>query len=56
MEAKDAARAGQRWARSWDVRITRVVTEWLLPGLECPCCGEVTFAALSPGLHAGSVS
>jgi transposase len=51
-----AAPAGRRWAQSWDVRITRVVTEWLLPGLECPCCGEVTFAAPPPGLHAGSVS
>jgi hypothetical protein len=48
--------AGQRWAQSWDVRVARVVTEWLLPGLECPCCGEVTFAAPPPGLHAGSVS
>jgi transposase len=51
-----AGPAGQRWAQSWDVRITRMVTEWLLPGLSCPCCGEVTFAAPPPGLHAGSVS
>jgi transposase len=51
-----AAPAGRRWAQSWDVRIACVVTEWLLPGLECPCCGEVTFAAPPPGLHAGSVS
>jgi transposase len=51
-----AAPAGRRWAQSWDVRIARVATEWLLPGLECPCCGEVTFAAPPPGLHAGSVS
>jgi transposase len=51
-----AAPAGARWAQSWDVRISRVVTEWLLPGLACPCCGEVTFAAPPPGLHAGSVS
>ena len=51
-----AAPAGRRWAQSWDVRIARVVTEWLLPGLECPCCGGVTFAAPPPGLHAGSVS
>ena len=50
------ALAGHRWAQSWDVRMSRVVTEWLLPGLECPCCGEVTFAAPPPGLHAGSVS
>ena len=33
-----------------------MVTDWLLPGLSCPCCGEVTFAAPPPGLHAGSVS
>jgi transposase len=32
------------------------VTEWLLPGRACPCCGQVTFAAPPPGLHAGSVS
>jgi hypothetical protein len=30
-----AAPAGQRWAQSWDVHVTRTVTEWLLPGLEC---------------------
>jgi hypothetical protein len=41
--------AGQRWAQCWDVRISRVVTEWGLPGLMCPCCGEVTFAAPPPG-------
>ena len=34
----------------------RKVTEWLLPGLECPCCGTVTFAEPPPGAHAGSVS
>jgi transposase len=31
------------------------VTEWLLPGLACPCCGAVTFAD-PPGAHAGAVS
>ncbi|HEY2268503.1 MAG TPA: transposase [Streptosporangiaceae bacterium] len=51
-----AAPAGRRRAQSRDVRIARVVTGWLLPGLECPCCGEVTFAAPPPGLHAGPVS
>jgi transposase len=51
-----AAPAGRRWAQCWDVRISRIVTEWLLPGLMCPCCGEVTFAEPPPGLHAGSVS
>ncbi len=32
------------------------MTERALPGLECPCCGTVTFAAPPPGAHAGSVS
>ncbi|MGH3283536.1 MAG: IS66 family transposase [Streptosporangiaceae bacterium] len=36
--------------------ISRLVTEWALPGLSCPCCGEVTFAEPPPGLHAGSVA
>jgi hypothetical protein len=45
-----------RWAQSVDVQILRKVTEFLLPGLACPCCGAVTFAGPPPGLHAGSVS
>jgi transposase len=45
-----------RWAQVMDVRILRMVTEFLLPGLVCPCCGEVTFASAPPGLHAGAVS
>ena len=32
------------------------MTEWALPGLECPCCGTVTFADPPPDAHAGSVS
>ena len=32
------------------------MTEWALPGLVCPCCGTITFAAPPPGVHAGSVS
>jgi hypothetical protein len=32
------------------------VTEWLLPGMLCACCGTVTFADPPPGLHAGAVS
>ena len=51
-----AAAAGSRWAQVMDVEVIRKVTEWLLPGLECPCCGTVTFAAPPPGAHAGSVS
>jgi hypothetical protein len=39
-----------------DVEIARKVTEWTLPGLACPCCGTVTFAAPPSGAHAGSVS
>jgi transposase len=38
------------------VEIARKVTEWLLPGLCCPCCGTVTFAEPPPGLRAGAVS
>ena len=33
-----------RWAQVIDAEIIRKVTEWLLPGLLCPCCGTVTFA------------
>ena len=45
-----------RWAQVIDVQILRKVTEYLLPGLACPCCGTVTFAEPPPGLHAGAVS
>jgi transposase len=51
-----AAAAGSRWAQVIDVEVIRKVTEWALPGLECPCCGTVTFAEPPPGAHAGSVS
>jgi transposase len=45
-----------RWAQVIDVEVVRRVTEWLLPGLSCPCCGTVTFAGPPPGAHAGTVS
>ena len=48
--------AEPRWAQVIDVEIIRKVTEWLLPGLACPCCGTVTFAEPPPGAHAGAVS
>ena len=51
-----AAAAGSRWAQVIDVEVIRKVTEWLLPGRECPCCGTVTFAEPPPGAHAGTVS
>ena len=51
-----AEAAAPRWAQVIDVEIARKVTEWLLPGLACPCCGTVTFAEPPPGLHAGAVS
>ena len=51
-----AAGAGSRWAQVIDVQVIRKVTEWLLPGLSCPCCGTVTFAAPPSGAHAGAVS
>jgi hypothetical protein len=53
----DGAEAAEpRWAQVIDAEIARKVTEWLLPGLCCPCCGTVTFAEPPPGLHAGAVS
>jgi len=55
--ALDAARtAGSSWAQVWDVTISRLVTEWLLPARRCPCCGQVTVAAAPAGAHPGSVS
>jgi transposase len=45
-----------RWAQVIDVEVVRRVTEWMLPGLSCPCCGTVTFAGPPPGAHAGTVS
>ena len=52
-----AAPAGEpRWAQVIDVEAVRTVTEILLPGLRCPCCGTVTFAGPPPGAHAGAVS
>ena len=51
-----AERAGTWWSQVWDVKITRFVTEYLLPLLACPCCGKVN-AARGPGQsHPGSVS
>ena len=51
-----AQAAGSRWAQVIDVEVIRKATEWALPGLECPCCGTVTFAKPPPGAHPGSVS
>ena len=51
-----AEAAGSRWAQVIDVEIIRQVTEWALPGLVCPGCRTVTFAAPPPGVHAGAVS
>ena len=51
-----AGTAGFRWAQVIDAEIIKKVTEWVLPGLVCPCCGTVTFADAPPGAHAGSVS
>jgi hypothetical protein len=51
-----AVAAGSPWAQVIDAKIAREVTGWLLPGLACPCCGTVTFAAPPPGAHAGAVS
>jgi hypothetical protein len=51
-----ASPAGPSWAQVWDVSISKLVTEWLLPALRCPCCGQVTVAAAPAGAHPGSVS
>ncbi len=51
-----AAPAAPGWAQVVDVQVTKTVTEWTLPGLECPCCGTATVAGPPPGVHAGSVS
>ena len=48
--------AGSSWAQVWDVRISRLVTEWLLPALACPCCGQVTAAPAPAGAHPGTIS
>jgi transposase len=48
--------AGSSWAQVWDVRISRWVTEWLLPSLPCPCCGKITTADAPPGAHQGTIS
>jgi transposase len=37
-----AAAVAKQWAQVIDAEIVRTVTEWALPGLECPCCGTVT--------------
>ena len=52
---EDAAAAGWSWAQVQDVTIARHVAEYLLPQLECPCCGTVTTAAAPAGAQTGSV-
>lgn len=42
--------AGASWAQVWDVSISRLVTEWLLPALICRCCGQVITAVRRPGI------
>lgn len=40
----------------WDVRFSRLVTEWLLPALACQCCGKITTVPAPTGTYAGTVS
>ena len=47
--------AGASWAQVWDVSISRLVTEWLLPALTCRCCGQVSTADAPPGAGPGSI-
>ena len=35
--------------------ISRLVTEWLLPALICPCCGQVSTADAPPGVRPCSI-
>ena len=48
--------AGASWTQVRDVSMSRLVTEWLLPALICPCCGQVTTADAPPGARPGSIS
>ena len=48
------APAAPEWAQVVDVQVTRTVTEWVLPGLLCPCCETVAVAPAiwrTPGLR-----
>jgi transposase len=47
--------AGASWAQVWDVSISRLVTEWMLPALTCRCCGQVSTADAPPGARPGSI-
>ena len=49
------APAAPEWAQVVDVQVTRTVTEWVLPGLLCPCCETVAVAARHLA-HAGSAA
>ena len=55
-ELEGAARAGTWWSQVRDVRITTLVTEYLLPLLACPCCGKVNAAQAPRWAHPGRVS
>ena len=48
-----AARAAPGWAQLVDVQVTRMVTEWALLGLQCPCCGTAAIAARHPARTPG---
>jgi len=50
------ARAGTWWSQVWDVKVTKLVTEYLLPLLACPCCGKVNAAQPPPWAHPCSIS
>jgi transposase len=48
-----AAPAAPGWAQVVDVQVTRTVTEWTLPGLQCPCCGTAAITARHPARTPG---
>ena len=51
-----AERTGTWWSQVWDVDITKFVAEYLLPLLECPCCGKISAAQPPPWARPGSIS
>jgi transposase len=51
-----AQRAGTWWSQVWDVKITRFVTEYLLPLVTCPCCGKMNAGQPPAGAYPGSIS
>ena len=52
----DAADAGTGWSQTWDVKVIRWRTEYLLPQRRCPCRTTTTACAPDGGVVNGSVT